>query len=421
MSDFLHQILEAKTSLKRVSNLDIPKEGASPFAFSSNSHSSSSDNMIHIYWKQVVDPNICLLKKLQGHDHLFGTAIQVFGPLISKLLPSFRQVLQNQKLLESLSNNEATVMQSIIDGFIYGGKEMKCDSIETSLMVLFLLQRAVGDVIPLKTKCVEYIIKNFNLEKALDILDLINCYVKRDRECFKMTNTVTILETVKEYCLDYMAVNSDKDEFEKFIMKDNKGRYTFELLSSIVRRKSVRKVTIDETPNRISKTPLRDIFQEHLETDINLQLTNGKVVKCHKSVLQSNHFFKALLSEKWASHTQEVFGEEMEFIIHGCYGFVDQVPNRLMIPLMKKAHELELKEFLKIVQSRWSVSVESFFESAQSLEEYLDDELFEDVKRKLVEFGMKNKKILFSKNNIEHIRKLPKLNAEIMVAFVNSY
>ncbi|KAF0981020.1 hypothetical protein FDP41_012808 [Naegleria fowleri] len=199
-----------------------------------------------------------------------------------------------------------------------------------------------------------------------------------------------------------------------FIMNDHKGRLFFRFAQLHCRRKSVRQVTIQETSNKISRTPLADIFREQLNTDTELHLTNGKRVKCHKTVLSSKvPFFKAYFSGTWNSH--DIFGEELEFIIHYCYGFVENVPNHLMIPLIKKSHEYELKDLLKTSLSALSFSISNFFEHAQHLEDYLDEPLFEDVKRKLITFGMENKNGLFTKKNLEMLRKIPKLNAEIMV------
>ncbi|KAG2377726.1 hypothetical protein C9374_008811 [Naegleria lovaniensis] len=361
---------------------------------------------------------------MNENDQLFGTSIIVFKPLLSKLLPSFHnQVIENKKFIESLNEKEVTILQSIIDFVIFGSSNLTVNNEETSLIVLALLSQVKGDLVDLKTKSLDYIIDAIHFENILDILDALNLHLKREEQIFGRETSFrdqSVLQQLKDYCLNYIGANSDKPGFEKYIENDENNRCTFELVKSFFKRKVVKRVSIHELPNNISQTPLYDLYQEKTDMDAEIQLSNGKSVKCHKTILSSKvPYFRTLFSGNW-NNTLDVYGEELEYIIQYCYGFVSKVPDHLMIPLMKKAHEYELEELLKVLQSAFTIYMDNFFETAQSLEDYLDDPTFNQVKTKLVDFGIRNKKCLFTKVNADLLRRLPKLDTEILLALANN-
>lgn len=115
----------------------------------------------------------------------------------------------------------------------------------------------------------------------------------------------------------------------------------------------------------------------------------------------------------------------MEYIIQYCYGFMEKVPSHLIIPLMKKSHEFQLEELLKFVQSLLTITIENFFQVAQSLKAHLEEDIieegrFKEVRRKLVEFGVQNRKTLFQSKNRELITSVPtELKDEILMALAN--
>lgn len=71
-------------------------------------------------------------------------------------------------------------MQSIIDFLIYGSPQVKCDTMEDCLVVLFVLNQASSDFISLKGKCVEYILGNVNMKNALNTIDSLTILLQRE-------------------------------------------------------------------------------------------------------------------------------------------------------------------------------------------------------------------------------------------------
>ncbi|KAF0980996.1 hypothetical protein FDP41_012784 [Naegleria fowleri] len=382
----------------------FPSTSSSPFSHSRVPMQQIIDSN-YSYWQQN---QFHLLKKFHDNDQLFESSIIAFKPLLSKLVPSFHnQVLENKKFIELLNEKELSVLQSLVDYLIYGGEELKCDGFGKCLIVLFLLNRAEGDLISLKSKCVERIIQQVKFENILDTLDIINAMLKKESETFKDSSNkkMSILETMKEYCLDFLGTNSDQPGFEQFVENDERIN---DYLRVIIKRKQIKDVNMNEAPNtNISQRPLFDLLKESVNTDIEIKLNNGKIVKCHKTILIYE------------------YEEEMEYIIQYCYGFMEKVPSHLIIPLMKKSHEFQLEELLKFVQSLLTITIENFFQVAQSLKAHLEEDIieedrFKEVRRKLVEFGVQNRKTLFQSKNRELITSVPtELKDEILMALAN--
>lgn len=297
---------------------------------------------------------------------------------------------------------------------IYGGREVPCDSIDSALKVLFVLNRAKGDFIPLKTKCLQFL-NQIRFENILDILKRTRYLIERDRKLHETSSTTsslknqsngvqqfTLLEKVKEYCLDFLGTRSNEPGFAKFVENDMRMNPYYKLA---FKRRFIRGWNVDENANQAFTHPLLALWQSECGSDIRIGLGDVKLLNVHKTVLLNcnNTCLSRIVSEHENSTVLKE-AEEMEYILQYCYGFLQKVPPRLFIPLIKKAHQCGMNDLIPILQSELHLTVGSYFKWSYELREVMENA---EVRRQFAEFGVKNGQSLFTDaQNYENIDRL---------------
>ncbi|KAG2382371.1 hypothetical protein C9374_005573 [Naegleria lovaniensis] len=374
----------------------------------------------YLNWKPL-SRSLKLMNQLKGHDQLFNTSLMAFKPLISKITPSFHNhVLQNQKFVETLKvGNETTVLQDLIDMSIYGGPEVQCNHMDTALIVLFILNRAEGDFMSLKSKCLQFVKDSIRFENILDILDRINAFIQRDEESHSKSSIslkkLTILDQLKEYCLDFLGTNSDQLGYEKFVENDPR---MIQYFKPAFKRKKIRALNLTEIVHPVESHPMSVLFKTGFEGDLEFHLSNRKIVKAHKTVLLNSNYTElhGLILNNNSTIVKE--NEEMEYLLQYCYGFLDRVPPRLLIPVIKKAHQYGMKELIHLLQPLLQITVRNFFEWSHELKDVMDDL---SLRKQFAEFGAQYGQSLFTvAKNFNYLKTLhSELKNDIIIAYSN--
>ncbi|KAG2382372.1 hypothetical protein C9374_005574 [Naegleria lovaniensis] len=382
-------------------------------------------SMDYLYWrpeKMDLSKKATILLKVP-HDHLFYTSLTAFKPLLAQLVPAFHShLLQNQKFVESLkkNENETQLFQDMIDSTIYGGPEVPCTDMNVALKVLFMLNRAEGDFIALKTKCLNFVKDQIRFENILDVLDLLNVLIQRDEEIHSKNSTslnrVTILHNLKEYCLDFLGTNSNQRGYETFVENDIR---MIQYFKPAFKRKQIRMLKIDETQNYVVSHPSFAMFKSGYGSDLQFRLSNGKIIPAHKTILLNSNstVLHRLVLEN--AHSKEIKeDEEMEYLLQYCYGFLRKVPSRMLIPTIKKAYQYGMKELIHILQKELVITVHNFFEYSHALSQVMEEPA---LRRQFAEFGVQHGASLFPlENNYKHLHTLrSELKDEIIITFAS--
>lgn len=355
--------------------------------------------------------------------------IVAFTPLVKLMAPSFyTKVLTNKEFIESLDFTEEQIVQNIIDSLIYGGPNdlssitnthttnektentlSPLESLKLKMKVVFILNQVEGDFKKLKIEAVKSVISQVKFENILHVLDLIHIMLQRELKYFfeqdsttnseslchntNNNNTRCAFRKIKEYCLDYIGTNAGHDEGYS-IYVENDERMT-QYAMSVIKRKTIQPQSINEAPFMISNTLFFDLYHSG-NTDFEIKLMSGKTVKCHKTVLSSkNPFFECLFSGNWLLDLEEKYTDEMEYIVQYCYGFVEQPSQHLVVPLIKKAHEHDMKDLVEIlVRKELSLTLDNFAYVVEELSAYLEEPAFEQV---IFKFACQNRMLLYGK------------------------
>jgi len=339
--------------------------------------------------------------KKQQRDELFGAKFTVFLPLMKILAPDFtQQVLENESMIESLSTEELSVLQQMIDVLIYSRSNVLSYD-RHSLVIIFLLNRVESELAEFNFQAVDSIIQTISLNKAIECVQQIDEYLEREEKWYSQTVGISLLEQLKEYCLDYIGVNGGLTNEHQ--LPPSMKQY----LPDVCQRRSVRPLNIPSAspilPNALSLLFL-DYDRREQDADVELQI-GVKKVKCHKSVLcsQSLFFETVLNSTYWTLN--DPLPEEMIHIVHYCYGFMEtSMDHHHWISTMKLAHEHGMNGLVELVSRQIQLTHENFLDVAQSVELLADDPIFRTLMDKLVEFGVKHRKQLF---NSETVKLLP--------------
>ena len=315
--------------------------------------------------------------KKYRHDELQNGSLTVFKPLLNIIAPNFLKiVLYNDILIQSLDSQEKNVLQLIIDNKVYNMKNDKITGTKGQVIALFFLDRVIGEMTDLKKEKLYAIISQVQIKNALDIIAEINVYIDKDRKYFKeKRNSSSYLEQIKEYCLDVIGVNTVSKEYEEFV--ENDPRLSHEILQTIVKRRTIRNINFEDKSITIPSNPLVGLFQDKTFSDVKLNV-NGYIVKCHKTILASSSlYFETLFSGVWneVSKIEEIYPEEIIFIIKYCYGIIETIPSHLIIPVIKKAHEHDMMELVNIAFNQLVITVDNFFDIVQSLFNDIEEEM----------------------------------------------
>ncbi|EFC37278.1 hypothetical protein NAEGRDRAFT_59810 [Naegleria gruberi] len=331
------------------------------------------------YWH--FEDNISVRKlEMDRFDRLIA-----FRPLLARMTPNFyKNVISNNNFISSLNEKECSIVQRILDQILYQ-KHSTLSNMDTdeSLCILFLLGQAHGDLIYMKSMIIQSVITKIGFDNVLDILESIESYLTRDASFFSSTSAASPLMKIKDYCLDFMGSQASEPGYEFFIETDERvDKY----LRLIIKRKTIKPVTWEEKPNNISKSPLMDLFNDHSTSDICFLVGNQKI-HCHKTVLISRSvYFETLFEGNWSIELEE-YGPEMKYLIQYCYGFMNYVPSIHQIPLIKKAHQHEMKDLIPIVSKQIIVGKDNFEMLWSELEHYSDDSTFSEIIERVIKYG----------------------------------
>ncbi|KAG2382315.1 hypothetical protein C9374_005517 [Naegleria lovaniensis] len=363
--------------------------------------------------------HVSLVNKYDRDTLFENSNIIVFKPLIKLMAPSFyKKVLKNKELILSLDHSEEQIVQHMINSFIYGGPSdllsimnvtdqsksslTLLETLKLCIQVVFIVNQVVnGECTNWKVQAVRAVVSVVKFENILDTLDLIQTLLEREHKYFKSrhefenSNTSTCtLRKIKEYCLDYIGTNAWKDEgYDLYVEKDPRMQ---QYAMSVIKRREMKPQNIYETPCLVSNTLFFDLYHGGKKTDFEMKLMSGKVVKCHKTMLSSkNSFFEGLFSGNWSLDLEEKYGDEMEYIVQYCYGFVEQVPQHLIVPLIKKAHEHEMNDLVEVlVRKELILTLDNFAQAVEDLYDYMEEPIISNT---IFKFASQNRISLWDK------------------------
>lgn len=308
--------------------------------------------------------------------------------------PSFTaQVVANEELLSSLSNEEKEVLQLIVDYLLYDPsvviEESRC-----VVIALFLVGRFKGEAVPLKKQLMAQLVENISLAKVLDVLQLIEEYLLRSKSFIEENGS---LSAVREYCLDLIATSADSTDYEQHVENDPR---LDSYLRTLMKRKTMRSLLCDECP--LSPKLLSEAFDSALYSDVRLDIA-GQAVRSHKSVLASkSEYFRTLFdSGHWSC--EETYPEEYLYLVKYCYGILDKdIPSDLNGPLIDLAHMHEMHSFMQIISDRIVITADNFESFSKVLLPYRSGESLSvglaSIKEKLSHFVIGNH--VFIENNL---------------------
>ena len=127
--------------------------------------------------------------------------------------------------------------------------------------------------------------------------------------------------------------------------------------------------------------------------DVELNVGN-KTIKCHKSILSSKSvYFKALFDSGNFNPENDVYGEEMEYLIRYCYNSREVIPSFIQKPLIQLAIVHEMNDLILDIADQIDVTMESVLDWNDFVQE-LENSMLDPIRDKLVDFLVKNKQFL---------------------------
>ena len=325
----------------------------------------------------------------------------VFIPLLKLLAPQLTKVILRN---ENFNSEEHECLQDCINILIYG---MAVDEFKkkwtmndnNSLLTLFVLNEAQGDLVSIKQACIETIknkIQNCNGKELGELFETMIHYKSKIQSQFEGT----IIGQLSEYCLGVIFQNGlDITHSIDWISRDEMRGYVVAILSKTIQ---VKPLNIHEECNSIPSHPLVELLKDTNSCDVELMIGNC-MVKCHKIILASNSvYFDTLFSSGHFNMENDKYGEEMIYLVHHCYGVFDQIPPHLQIPLLTLSRSHEMNDLENKITQQVKITDQSFMPLVMSIGENEDHGTLVD---QLVKFVVENKQIITEENydNIPHV------------------
>ena len=353
----------------------------------------------------------CRLNKRQD-DALFNGELIAFLPLLKIMAPNLANFLDCKTIIQTFTKEELQSLQECIDVVIYGSDmeqfmtALAWDT-QKSMQILFVLHQSTGDLVPLKASCVETIKKTIDScsqEERAELFEKLDQYKERSKLIDRNEQNIpekNIIDILMDYCLNIMAQKGlDTSTSLKWMTNDSMRHYVIDLLSGS-RKSSNPTLSVHEKPNKMPLNPLK-LLCDDSSCDMKLTVGNKKY-KVHKTILASKStYFETLLQSGHFNPENDIYEEEMKYLIQYCYRIMDHVPQVHQIPLVNLAKMHEMYDLALVVLRQIELTVESFLSIAACLDEMECDEDKVFVE-KLTQFAVKNASRLVNQNTIQHI------------------
>ena len=157
-------------------------------------------------------------------------------------------------------------------------------------------------------------------------------------------------------------------------------------------------------PQNLWKVLVKELLTDDSSYVMELNIGNKKH-KVHKTILASKSvYFESLLQSGHFNPENDVYGQEMKYLIQYCYGSMEKVPPVHQIPLVKLAKMHEMNDLECIAFQQIELTVDSFIPLVSCLSDERDcnDEKFGPFIERLVQFAVKNSRVI-NKDTIQHI------------------
>ena len=356
--------------------------------------------------------HLCKVKKgplqdLQKYhrDCLPLSEIIVFFPLLNLMVPRFASKLTT---LIGGSQEDLEYTQALIDFTIYGKDYIVPNGYENVIRCLGVINDTPNSEFnSIKQALISEFISCVDLGNILSCLNLIDEY-----PIDKCDNN--ILSKLKAYCIEFLALEINKDATCHVITDPRLEKYAMLILKESPERLSTIRIADKELKR---EDCLKSLYNDQSTADVKIIMQDGSVVYCHKTIISSDSvFFNSMFGSdvkfKDLSRdldTIDVFTPEcntdiLEYILKYCYGIEQVIATHLLIPLIEMAHLHEIPHLLSKCNTLLDVTTENFFQVAELLNlTGFTSETMSIVDKKLVDFIIKNK--IIGHHNI--IQKLP--------------
>ena len=262
-----------------------------------------------------------IILKKRHDDRLFDSDLIVFMPLLKIIARNLSNFLNCKATIQSFTKEELQCLQQCVDIILYGANMNQfmtqlTNNTQNSMQVLFVLHESNGDLVSLKSSCVEIIKKTIDScsqEECAEWFEKLHEY--KQRCCSNLDHNQNLIELVMDYCLNVMAQKGlDTSTSLKWMTNDSMRDCVIDLLSGS-RKSSELILSVHEKPNQVPQNPLKVLINEILKEDssCNLELNIGnKKQKVHKTILASKSvYFESLLQSGHFNPENDVYGQEM--------------------------------------------------------------------------------------------------------------
>jgi len=368
-------------------------------------------------------------------DLIGNTSIYAFIPLLKLVAPSFTSnVIQCSDFIASLSQKEQQVMQQVVDMALKRVEieaNRNTNTIFELLLFLFCLHGAMGDFVQFKKKLLKEFINMVAVENVLSVLEAMDVYLERVelmRLGEKIEQQPNLLQTARDYCLDFIKHNVYEDEFD-IKLNPRVSKYVMQFYN----RKPKKYVVWNESEYRVPVNVMELLFSDTSTSDIRIAMDQGRFLCVHKTVLSSSSlFFEALFSNSGTEFSDIHDGvfypninvnlRALEHIVAYCYGLfrTSQVQPKEIVSMIEMAHEHDMSGLIQMCcpSLYQNLDIDSFLRIALWSTRFLNSSKFERVIDAIIKFGVKNCRKLFEKFGKDDLSKCPYIITSMFFEFL---